>query len=164
MDAIKSFKKYLVESKKAITEQEIPEFTDFEKEILQIGIDNIGNIEVGTSPYLAGDAIYNTDTLTRHSDGIALLNKYQGSEGTGWTGALEYLFEEAENHGFESKSISEKIAEGNWSSIGTILALYLGADLIRRSEIIELAIKSNQDLTSGDIEDLEDELTLFVGN
>ena len=113
MDAIKSFKKYLVESKKAITEQEIPEFTDFEKEILQIGIDNIGNIEVGTSPYEAGNAIYNTDTLTRHSDGIALL---------------------------------------------------LGADLIRRSEIIELAIKSNQDLTSGDIEDLEDELTLFVGN
>tara|TARA_R110000744_G_scaffold317248_1_gene423900 strand:+ start:520 stop:1008 length:489 start_codon:yes stop_codon:yes gene_type:complete len=162
MDAIKSFKKYLVESKKAITEQEIPEFTDFEKEILQIGIDNIGNIEVGTSPYLAGDAIYNTDTLTRHSDGIALLNKYQGNEGTGWTGALKYLFEEAENHSAES--ISKKIAEGNWSSIGTILALYLGADLIRRSEIIELAIKSNQDLTSGDIEDLEDELTLFVGN
>ena len=162
MDAIKSFKKYLVESKKAITEQEIPEFTDFEKEILQIGIDNIGNIEVGTSPYLAGDAIYNTDTLTRHSDGIALLNKYQGNEGTGWTGALKYLFEEAENHSAES--ISKKIAEGNWSSIGTILALYLGADLIRRSEIIELAIKSNQDLTSGDIEDLEDELNLFVGN
>ena len=176
MDIFKTFRQYLlVESKKDVplskqtekvmTEQEIPEFTNFEKEILKIGIRNIDNLKVGTHPYEAGDAIYNTDSIDYHSEGIDLLNKYWGIAGTGWTGALEYLFEEGENRGFEPEFMSEKIAEGDWASVGNLLVFCLGEDLTRRSEVIERAIRSNQEeLTSEDIEDLEDELNLFISN
>lgn len=146
-----------------LNEQDLPDFNDFEKEVLQYGLDNIENLEAGAVyPNDVANDLYNSsETVIYHHDGIELISKFQGDEGTGWAAALEYLFRMASDMGTVD-NLLEAIAEGNWAKVASILLLFKGEELLNGSEIIAQAVASDEELTDEDIENIEQELELFI--
>ena len=154
MDAIKKFKNYL-------NEQEIPNFNNFEKKILQYAVDYIENIEEGIDGEEAAFTIFHNISIDTYFEGIELIESYNGDNGSGWVNALEYLFEKEEEMGIE---IGNTIKDGRWDTVGSLLVLLKGEELLDQSEVISRVIRSNEVMTASDIEDLEDELNLFIDN
>jgi len=146
-----------------LNEQDLPDFNEFEKEVLQYGLDNIGNLEAGAIyPNDVANDLYNrNETIIYHHEGIDLINKFQGDDGTGWAAALEYLFRTASDMGTVD-NLLEAIAEGNWAKVASLLLLFKGEELLRGSEIIAQAVSGDDELTDEDIENLEQELELFI--
>lgn len=158
MDAIKKFKKYL-------NEQEIPDFNDFEKNILQYAVDYIENVEEGDYGDDVASSIFNTNTIIdTYFEGIKLLEAYNGDNGSGWANGLEYLFDKGDDMGMDPDNIGSMIKDGGWNAVGNLLLLLKGEELLQQSEVISRVIRSNETMTASDIEDLEDELKLFIDN
>ncbi len=157
MDAIKTFKKYL-------NEQEIPSFNNFEKEILQYAVDYIDNVEEGVDPTEVADLMFNRGdgAMSSYYDGIQLISNYNGDNGDGWANGLEYLFGKGDDMGMDPDYIGSMIKDGRWDTLGNILLLYKAEELLVASEILAQAIRTDEPLTASDIENLEDELNLFI--
>ena len=158
MDALKKFKQYL-------NEEEIPYFSDFDKKIFQYAVDNIENVGEGTDgDEVAREIIAAGDIINTYWEGIQLISSYPGESGSGWSNALEYIYGRADDMGLGDDFISESIKSGRWDVLGNILLEYKIEELLVASEIIAQAISSNEPLTKEDIQDLEQELDLFIDN
>ena len=83
-------------------------------------------------------------------------------EGYGWAAALEYAFDAAEEMG-NDEFLAEMIRSGNWAGIANYLIIEMGRRLILASEILAQKIANDdEEMTAEDIEDLEQELDLFI--
>ena len=161
MDPLKRFQRFL-------NEEEIPSFNNFEKQILQYGLDNIEGIEPGLPVELVGDEIFNPPgdgIIIYNSDGVEFLSNFNDRDGgSGWASALEYAFDAADEMG-NIEFIGEKIQEGNWAGVANYLIIEMGRRLILASEVLAQKIASgDEELSAEDIQDLEDELELFIGS
>lgn len=160
MDPIKRFKNY-------INEQEIPYFSEFDKGVFDYVLNNIENLRPGDSAdpmEVADHTLNNSENIIYHSEGIKFLESFEGEMGLrGWTGALEYAFNKAQDYDNESY-ISELVQSGNWAQLANFIILMKGEELMIASEVLAQKI-ANGDyiLDAGDIQDLEDELNLFIG-
>ena len=149
-----------------MSEQELPFFNNFEKEILQYGLDNIENLEPGLDVYEVGDELFNPPgdgIIIYHNEGIELLSKFNNRDGgDGWAAALEFAFEAADEMG-NTEFIAEMVQEGNWAGVANYIIMEMGRRLLLASEVLAQKIANGDDeLTAEDIEDLEDELGLFI--
>ena len=172
MDALKNFRKYiLVESKESVSltkineMSELPTFNNFEKQILQYGLDNIENIKEGDYASEVADEMFNPvgdGLIIYNSEGVDLLSNFNTADsGYGWASALEYVFSAAEE--VESLDyIAEKMVEGNWAAIANSLIMEMGRELILASEVLAPLIANDERLDAEDIQDLEQELELFI--
>ena len=100
MDPFKTFRDiYLAESKKVLplsklketvmAEQDLPEFNNFEKEILQYGLENIEGLEPGSYASEVGDDIFNPPgdgIFIYNNEGVEFLTKFNNREGGLWMG------------------------------------------------------------------------------
>ena len=177
MDPFKTFRDiYLAESKKVLplsklketvmAEQDLPEFNNFEKEILQYGLDNIESLQPGSYASEVGDEIFNPagdGIIIYNNEGIEFLTKFNNREGGyGWAAALEYAFDAAEEMG-NDEFLAEMIRSGNWAGISNYLIIEMGRRLILASEILAQKIANNdEEMDAEDIKDLEQELDLFI--
>lgn len=147
-----------------INEDELPYFSNFDKEILQYGLDNIENIREGDDPYEAADQLFSDPEglVIYHHDGINLLSNFNHRDrGDGWANALAYVFEKSDELG-DFDYVGDRIKEGNWAAIANYLINEYGKELILASDILAQAISVDKPLTVEDIEDLGDELQLFI--
>ena len=148
-----------------LNEQELPNLNTFDKKILQYAADYIENVEVGEDPTDVADAIFNRGdgVIISYYDGIQLIQSYYGDNGEGWTNALEYLFEKADDMGMDSVFIGDLIKEGRWDTLGNLLLLYKAEEVLLASEVLAQLIATNEDeMTQEDIENLEQELEFLA--
>ena len=158
MDALNTFKKYL-------NEEELPEFNNFQKQILKYGLGNVEYLQPGDQASEVADALFNRpEMVTSYYEGITLLSNYNdANSGEGWTGALEYLFERGEDFGM-SESLSENIKDAAWDSLASLLIYWKGEELLVASEILgQKFATGDEEMDAEDIQDLENELELFIG-
>ena len=161
MDPLKRFQNY-------INEQEIPFFNNFEKEILQIGLDNIESLQPGSSVSEVGDEIFNPPgdgIIIYNNEGVEFLSNFNNRDGgSGWSSALEYAFDAAEEMG-NDEFIAEMIRSGNWAGVANYLIIEMGRRLILASEVLAQKIANDdEEMSAEDIQDLEDELELFIAS
>ena len=159
MDALNTFKKYL-------NEEELPEFNDFEKEILQYGLENIEGLEPGLYASEVGDDIFNPPgdgIVIYNNEGVEFLNNFNNRDGgSGWAAALEYAFDAAEEMG-NDEFLAEMIRSGNWAGVANYLIIEMGRRLIMASEVLAQKIANGDDeMDAEDIKNLEQELDLFI--
>ena len=148
MDALNTFKKYL-------NEEELPEFNNFQKQILKYGLDNIENIQPGDQASEVADALFNQpEMVNSYYEGITLLSNYNdANSGEGWTG---------EEFGM-SESLSENIKDAAWDSLASLLIYWKGEELLVASEILgQKFATGDEEMDAEDIQDLEQELELFI--
>jgi hypothetical protein len=59
--------------------------------------------------------------------------------------------------------IAERVQEGNWAGVANFIIMEMGRRLLVASEILSQKIASNdEEISEEDIEDLKDELELFI--
>jgi len=160
MDPLKRFQRFL-------NEEEIPFFNNFEKQILQYGLDNIENLQPGVYAEEVGDEIFNPPgdgAFIYNSDGVEFLSNFNDRDGgSGWASALEFAFDAADEMG-STEFIAERIQEGNWAGVANYIIIEMGRRLILASEVLAQKIAADEDeMSAEDIEDLQDELELFIG-
>ena len=160
MDPLKRFQRFL-------NEEEMPFFNNFEKQILQYGLDNIGNLEPGLDVQEVGDEIFNPagdGAFIYNSDGIEFLSNFNDRDGgSGWASALEYAFDAADEMD-STDFIAQRIQNGNWAAVANYIIIEMGRRLLLASEVLAQKIASgDEELSAEDIQDLEDELELFIG-
>ena len=161
MDPLKRFQRFL-------NEEEMPFFNNFEKQILQYGLDNIENLQPGVYAEEVGDEIFNPPgdgAFIYHSDGIEFLNNFNNRDGgSGWAAALEYAFEAADEWD-STEFIAEKVQEGNWAGVANYILIEMGRRLLLASEVLAQKIaEGDEELSAEDIQDLEDELEIFIAS
>lgn len=148
-----------------LNEQELPEFNNFEKQILQYGLDHIGDVREGEHAEDVADIMFNPEgdgIIIYNQEGIEFLTKFNDRDaGSGWASALEYVFDIAEDYSF-TDYISEKIQQGNWAAVANYIIAEMGRRLIVGSEVLAQAIANEEQMTAEDIQDLEQELELFI--
>ena len=158
MDPLKKFQAYL-------NEEELPYFNNFEKQVLQYGLDHIGDVKEGDQAEDVADIMFNPEgdgIIIYNQEGVDFLTKFNDRDaGSGWASALEYVFDVAADYEF-TDYISEKIQEGNWAAVANYIIAEMGRRLILGSEVLAQAISNNEQVTAEDIEDLEQELELFI--
>ena len=160
MDPLKTFKKYL-------NEEEIPFFNNFEKQILQYGLDNIGNLEPGLDIQEVGYELFNPadGIIIYNSEGIEFLSNfnYRGA-GSGWAAALEFAFD-AVDVMESTEFVAQLIQDGNWAGVANHIILEMGRSLLNTSEVLgQKESAGDEELSAEDIQDLEDELELFIAS
>ena len=165
MEELNRFKKYLVESKDSVSsskinEEDMPEFTETDKEILQFVADHIGAVEEGSEPNPFEVA---NSTLNQYY----FINKGNVKEGldflkrAGGIDIFDFLFEKADEFSMVD-SIVEDIKNKEWDSVARLYALWRGEEVLLASEIIAQAIATDEPFTEEDIEDLEKELNFLA--
>ena len=158
MDPLKKFQAYL-------NEEELPYFNDFEKQVLQYGLDHIGDVREGEQAEDVVDIMFNPEgdgIIIYNQEGIDILTKFNDRDaGSGWASALEYAFDIAADYD-STDYMSEKVQEGNWAAVADYIIAEMGRRLMVSSEILAQAIANNEKMTAEDIEDLKQELELFI--
>ena len=160
MDPLKQFQRFL-------NEEEIPSFNNFEKQILQYGLDNIGNLEPGLDIQEVGYELLSSadGIIIYHNEGIEFLSNFNDRDGgSGWASALEYAFEAADD--IESTEyVAQLIQDGNWAGVANHIILEMGRNLLNKSEVLgQKESVGDEELSAEDIQDLEDELELFIAS
>jgi len=161
MDPLKTFQKYL-------NEEEMPFFNNFEKQILQYGLDNIENLQPGVYAEEVGDEIFNPPgdgAFIYNSDGIEFLSNFNDRDGgSGWASALEYAFDAADEMD-STDFIAQRIQNGNWAGVANYIIIEMGRRLLLASEVLGQKIAAgDEELSAEDIQDLEDELEIFIAS
>jgi hypothetical protein len=159
MDPIKNFRKYL-------NEEEFPFFNNFEKEVLQYGLDNIENLQPGAYTEEVADEIFNPPgdgIIIYNNEGVEFISKFNDRDGgSGWASGLEYAFDAADEMD-NTQYIAGLMLEGNWAGVANYIIMEMGRRLLVASEILAQKIASNdEEMSEEDIEDLKDELELFI--
>ena len=155
MDPLKRFQRFL-------NEEEIPNFSDTDKEILEFIKDRTDMIEVGSLPQEIADYTLNQDYFVDQGDeeeGKSFLERAGGA----WE-ILDFIFERSEDFGM-TDSVIDDIKNKKWDSLARLYALYRAEELLLASEVLAQKIASgDEELSAEDIQDLEDELELFIAS
>ena len=159
MDPLKRFQRFL-------NEEEMPYFTDFDKSIFQYIIDNIENLQEGDD---VNDVVRKTldqDTnFPNYGDALKFIESFNGEYGRGWYEAIEYVYSQADEFGDDQKRVvSSHLENGEWNLIADLILLGKAEEIILASEVLAQKIAAgDEELSAEDIQDLEDELELFIG-
>ena len=165
MDHFQTFRKYLlVESENGLPlsklkEQDMPEFSEIDKEILQFMADNVDQIEVGDYVDEVANRLGNEAYFTTyHSDGFDFLQRAGGLK------ALAYILDkERDLIGEVSEETIDDLKEENYSPLANLYAFYKVEELILASEIYAQKIaRGEEEMDQQDIEDLKTELEFLA--
>ena len=149
MRELENFRKYL-------REEEVPTFTEIEKEILQFALDNIGNIPEGEYADDMANSLLNLDYFTDNDkEGREFLER------VGVLDALAYIFD-TENDRFGEYYSDKYIREKNYQGLANIYALYLGEELLYQIPTYQRLLDDGDNLTNDMIGALEDELEFLL--
>ena len=155
MDAIKSFKKYL-------NEQDIPDFSESDKEILEFIKDRLDILDDNNSSdsFEVVNAIVNQDYFIDKGDtddGLRFLKTL----GNGWE-TISNIIDRSGDDG-STDYLIEKIANKEWDAVAGIYIVFRAEELMLSSEVLgQKQARGEEELDASDIEDLRDELTIFI--
>ena len=155
MDAIKSFKKYL-------NEQDIPDFSESDKEILEFIKDRLDMLEDKSSSdsFEVVAATFNQDYFIDDGDtddGLRFLKTL----GNGWE-TISNIIDRSGDNG-STDYLIEKIANKEWDAVARLYSLFRAEELMLSSEVLgQKQARGEEELDASDIEDLRDELTIFI--
>ena len=155
MDAIKSFKKYL-------NEQDIPDFSESDKEILEFIKDRLDMLDDNSSSdsFEVVAAIVNQDYFIDKGDtddGLRFLKTL----GNGWE-TISNIIDRSGDNG-STDYLIEKIANKEWDAVARLYSLFRAEELMLSSEVLgQKQAREEEELDASDIEDLRDELTIFI--
>tara|TARA_R110002124_G_scaffold25435_1_gene92241 strand:- start:378 stop:848 length:471 start_codon:yes stop_codon:yes gene_type:complete len=155
MDAIKSFKKYL-------NEQDIPDFSESDKEILEFIKDRLDMLDDNSSSdsFEVVAAIVNQDYFIDKGDtddGLRFLKTL----GNGWE-TISNIIDRSGDDG-STDYLIEKIANKEWDAVARLYSLFRAEELMLSSEVLgQKQARGEEELDASDIEDLRDELTIFI--
>ena len=155
MDAIKSFKKYL-------NEQDIPDFSESDKEILEFIKDRLDMLEDKSSSdsFEVVAATFNQDYFIDDGDtddGLRFLKTL----GNGWE-TISNIIDRSGDDG-STDYLIEKIANKEWDAVARLYSLFRAEELMLSSEVLgQKQARGEEELDASDIEDLRDELTIFI--
>jgi hypothetical protein len=155
MDAIKSFKKYL-------NEQDIPDFSESDKEILEFIKDRLDMLDDNSSSdsFEVVAATFNQDYFIDDGDtddGLRFLKTL----GNGWE-TISNIIDRSGDDG-STDYLIEKIANKEWDAVAGIYIVFRAEELMLSSEVLgQKQARGEEELDASDIEDLRDELTIFI--
>lgn len=155
MDAIKSFKKYL-------NEQDIPDFSESDKEILEFIKDRLDMLEDKSSSdsFEVVAATFNQDYFIDDGDTAEGL-RFLKTLGNGWE-TISNIIDRSGDNG-STDYLIEKIANKEWDAVARLYSLYRAEELMLSSEVLgQKQDRGEEELDASDIEDLRDELTIFI--
>tara|TARA_B110000908_G_scaffold110952_1_gene130147 strand:- start:917 stop:1387 length:471 start_codon:yes stop_codon:yes gene_type:complete len=155
MDAIKSFKKYL-------NEQDIPDFSESDKEILEFIKDRLDMLEDKSSSdsFEVVAATFNQDYFIDDGDTAEGL-RFLKTLGNGWE-TISNIIDRSGDYG-STDYLIEKIANKEWDAVARLYSLYRAEELMLSSEVLgQKQARGEEELDASDIEDLRDELTIFI--
>lgn len=155
MDAIKSFKKYL-------NEQDIPDFSESDKEILEFIKDRLDMLEDKSSSdsFEVVAATFNQDYFIDDGDTAEGL-RFLKTLGNGWE-TISNIIDRSGDYG-STDYLIEKIANKEWDAVARLYSLYRAEELMLSSEVLgQKQDRGEEELDASDIEDLRDELTIFI--
>lgn len=155
MDAIKSFKKYL-------NEQDIPDFSESDKEILEFIKDRLDMLEDKSSSdsFEVVAATFNQDYFIDDGDTADGL-RFLKTLGNGWE-TISNIIDRSGDNG-STDYLIEKIANKEWDAVARLYSLFRAEELMLSSEVLgQKQARGEEELDASDIEDLRDELTIFI--
>ena len=155
MDAIKSFKKYL-------NEQDIPDFSESDKEILEFIKDRLDMLEDKSSSdsFEVVAATFNQDYFIDDGDTAEGL-RFLKTLGNGWE-TISNIIDRSGDYG-STDYLIEKIANKEWDAVARVYSLFRAEELMLSSEVLgQKQARGEEELDASDIEDLRDELTIFI--
>ena len=155
MDAIKSFKKYL-------NEQDIPDFSESDKEILEFIKDRLDMLEDKSSSdsFEVVAATFNQDYFIDDGDTAEGL-RFLKTLGNGWE-TISNIIDRSGDYG-STDYLIEKIANKEWDAVARLYSLFRAEELMLSSEVLgQKQARGEEELDASDIEDLRDELTIFI--
>ena len=155
MDAIKSFKKYL-------NEQDIPDFSESDKEILEFIKDRLDMLEDKSSSdsFEVVAATFNQDYFIDDGDTAEGL-RFLKTLGNGWE-TISNIIDRSGDNG-STDYLIEKIANKEWDAVARLYSLFRAEELMLSSEVLgQKQARGEEELDASDIEDLRDELTIFI--
>ena len=155
MDAIKSFKKYL-------NEQDIPDFSESDKEILEFIKDRLDMLDDNSSSdsFEVVAATFNQDYFIDDGDTAEGL-RFLKTLGNGWE-TISNIIDRSGDYG-STDYLIEKIANKEWDAVARLYSLYRAEELMLSSEVLgQKQARGEEELDASDIEDLRDELTIFI--
>ena len=155
MDAIKSFKKYL-------NEQDIPDFSESDKEILEFIKDRLDMLEDKSSSdsFEVVAATFNQDYFIDDGDTANGL-RFLKTLGNGWE-TISNIIDRSGDYG-STDYLIEKIANKEWDAVARLCSYYRAEELMLSSEVLgQKQDRGEEELDASDIEDLRDELTIFI--
>ena len=155
MDAIKSFKKYL-------NEQDIPDFSESDKEIFEFIKDRLDMLEDKSSSdsFEVVAATFNQDYFIDDGDTADGL-RFLKTLGNGWE-TISNIIDRSGDNG-STDYLIEKIANKEWDAVARLYSLFRAEELMLSSEVLgQKQARGEEELDASDIEDLRDELTIFI--
>ena len=155
MDAIKSFKKYL-------NEQDIPDFSESDKEILEFIKDRLDMLDDNSSSdsFEVVAATLNQDYFIDDGDTADGL-RFLKTLGNGWE-TISNIIDRSGDYG-STDYLIEKIANKEWDAVARLYSLFRAEELMLSSEVLgQKQARGEEELDASDIEDLRDELTIFI--
>ena len=155
MDAIKSFKKYL-------NEQDIPDFSESDKEIFEFIKDRLDMLEDKSSSdsFEVVAATFNQDYFIDDGDTAEGL-RFLKTLGNGWE-TISNIIDRSGDYG-STDYLIEKIANKEWDAVARLYSLFRAEELMLSSEVLgQKQARGEEELDASDIEDLRDELTIFI--
>ena len=155
MDAIKSFKKYL-------NEQDIPDFSESDKEIFEFIKDRLDMLDDNSSSdsFEVVAATLNQDYFIDDGDTADGL-RFLKTLGNGWE-TISNIIDRSGDYG-STDYLIEKIANKEWDAVARSYSLYRAEELMLSSEVLgQKQDRGEEELDASDIEDLRDELTIFI--
>ena len=155
MDAIKSFKKYL-------NEQDIPDFSESDKEILEFIKDRLDMLEDKSSSdsFEVVAATLNQDYFIDDGDTADGL-RFLKTLGNGWETISNIIDRSGDDD--STDYLIEKIANKEWDAVARLYSLFRAEELMLSSEVLgRKQDRGEEELDASDIEDLRDELTIFI--
>ena len=155
MDAIKSFKKYL-------NEQDIPDFSESDKEIFEFIKDRLDMLEDKSSSdsFEVVAATFNQDYFIDDGDTAEGL-RFLKTLGNGWE-TISNIIDRSGDDG-STDYLIEKIANKEWDAVARLYSLFRAEELMLSSEVLgQKQDRGEEELDASDIEDLRDELTIFI--
>tara|TARA_R110000822_G_scaffold33208_2_gene94923 strand:- start:1001 stop:1471 length:471 start_codon:yes stop_codon:yes gene_type:complete len=155
MDAIKSFKKYL-------NEQDIPDFSESDKEILEFIKDRLDMLDDNSSSdsFEVVAATLNQDYFIDDGDTADGL-RFLKTLGNGWETISNIIDRSGDDD--STDYLIEKIANKEWDAVARLYSLFRAEELMLSSEVLgQKQARGEEELDASDIEDLRDELTIFI--
>ena len=155
MDAIKSFKKYL-------NEQDTPDFSESDKEILEFIKDRLDMLDDNSSSdsFEVVAATLNQDYFIDDGDTADGL-RFLKTLGNGWE-TISNIIDRSGDNG-STDYLIEKIANKEWDAVARVYSLFRAEELMLSSEVLgQKQARGEEELDASDIEDLRDELTIFI--
>ena len=149
MRELENFRKYL-------REEEVPTFTEIEKEILQFALDNIGNIPEGEYADDMANSLLNLDYFTDNDkEGREFLER------VGVLDALAYILD-MERDRFGDYYSDKYIRDKDYQGLANVYAYYLGEELLYQIPTYQRLLDDGDNLTNDMIGALEDELEFLL--